>query len=338
MKGSEPPSSSTLFFSACRPPSATDMPAPSLPVRVTAATRGSSMIAATSLDSTSRLVKTPSGRPARRKRSSMQRRRLRHVRRVLEQPDVADHEGRRGEADHLPEREVPRHDGQHHAEGLVAHVRRRGRGGDRLVGQERLAVSANQRRTMAHLDTSPLAAAKVLPISVVRIAGHVGHLALEQLGRGDQVAGPFGEGGAPVLGEGGLGPVEQRRPPPRGCGPRTSSRSSPVAGLMVAKDMGSTYSPGAGIEPQVLGHGAAHQLAGGGVREVRGREVRLGPLVRGQVGRGGGPQGRLGDRGVGHEGGADPLAPLLVGQAEHGHLGHAGHGRPAPPRPRPGRR
>ncbi len=71
MNGSEPPSSRTLFFSACPAVAATDMPALSLPVRVTAATRGSSMIAATSLLSTKRLLKAPSGRPARRNRSSM---------------------------------------------------------------------------------------------------------------------------------------------------------------------------------------------------------------------------------------------------------------------------
>ena len=73
MNGSEPPSSSTLFFSA--PPAAepTEMPARSLPVRVTAAIRGSSISAATSLDSTNKLVNTPSGRPARRNRSSMAR-------------------------------------------------------------------------------------------------------------------------------------------------------------------------------------------------------------------------------------------------------------------------
>ena len=45
---------------------------------------------------------------------------LRHVRRVLEQPDVARHQRGRGEAEHLPVREVPRHDRQHRAERLVA--------------------------------------------------------------------------------------------------------------------------------------------------------------------------------------------------------------------------
>ena len=47
------------------------MPAGSLPVSVTAAMRGSWMSAAISLDGTKRLVKTPSGSPARRNRSSM---------------------------------------------------------------------------------------------------------------------------------------------------------------------------------------------------------------------------------------------------------------------------
>ncbi len=40
-KGSEPPSSSTVFFSARPAADATDMPAYSLPVSVTAAMRGS---------------------------------------------------------------------------------------------------------------------------------------------------------------------------------------------------------------------------------------------------------------------------------------------------------
>ena len=71
MKGSDPPSSRTLFFKACPAVAATDMPAFSLPVSVTAATRGSSMIAAMSLLSTKRFVNAPSGNPARRKMSSI---------------------------------------------------------------------------------------------------------------------------------------------------------------------------------------------------------------------------------------------------------------------------
>ena len=50
-----------------------------------------------------------------------------HVRRVLQQPDVARHERGGGEAEHLPVGEVPRHDREHRAERLVAgeHLRRR---------------------------------------------------------------------------------------------------------------------------------------------------------------------------------------------------------------------
>ncbi len=50
MNGSDPPSSSTLFFSVWPAAAATDMPACSDPVSVTAAMRGSSMSAAMSFD------------------------------------------------------------------------------------------------------------------------------------------------------------------------------------------------------------------------------------------------------------------------------------------------
>ena len=49
---------------------ATSCPAPSLPVRVAAATRGSSRTRATPSAPTRSVVKTPSGKPAFRKRSS----------------------------------------------------------------------------------------------------------------------------------------------------------------------------------------------------------------------------------------------------------------------------
>ena len=40
----------------------------------------------------------------------------RHITRVLEYAAVTSYQGRRGEAEHLPERKVPRHDGEHDAE------------------------------------------------------------------------------------------------------------------------------------------------------------------------------------------------------------------------------
>ena len=64
MKGSEPPSSSTTFLSARPACSATARPAPSLPVRVTAATRSSAMMPATASDRIGRFWNSPSGAPA----------------------------------------------------------------------------------------------------------------------------------------------------------------------------------------------------------------------------------------------------------------------------------
>ncbi len=70
--------------------------------------------------------------------------RLRDVGGVLEQADVAGHERRGGEPHGLPQREVPRHDGQHRAERLPAGVggvppRRRRRRPARRPGRTRRA-------------------------------------------------------------------------------------------------------------------------------------------------------------------------------------------------------
>ena len=64
MNGSEPPSSSTTFFSALPAASATELPAPSLPVRVTAAMRSSAIRPATASDLIARFWNRPSGAPA----------------------------------------------------------------------------------------------------------------------------------------------------------------------------------------------------------------------------------------------------------------------------------
>jgi hypothetical protein len=69
--GSLPPSSSTVFLIRAPACAATCVPAPSLPVSVTATTRGSSMTRSTSLLPISSVWKTPSGNPARRKTSSI---------------------------------------------------------------------------------------------------------------------------------------------------------------------------------------------------------------------------------------------------------------------------
>ena len=121
-----------------------------------------------SLLSTKRLVKAPVGQAGPAEDVLEEQRRLRHVGGVLEQADVAHHERRRGEAHDLPQREVPRHDGQH---------RRRSAGSARTSAMAPVAMgssassdsacSANQRRPRAHFDASARAEANVLPISVV---------------------------------------------------------------------------------------------------------------------------------------------------------------------------
>ena len=65
---------------------------------------------------------------------------LRHVRGVLQQHDIPGHERPGGGTEHLPEGEVPRHDGQHGAQRLVANEAAGGVGGDHLVGQEALGI------------------------------------------------------------------------------------------------------------------------------------------------------------------------------------------------------
>ena len=71
MYGSEPPSSSTVFFRTAPACAATAFPAGVLPVSVTARTSGCSMTAFTCLLPMSSVRNTPSGKPAWTKISSM---------------------------------------------------------------------------------------------------------------------------------------------------------------------------------------------------------------------------------------------------------------------------
>ena len=59
----------------------------------------------------------------------------RHVRGMLEHAAITRHEARGHEAEHLPERKIPRHDGQHHPEGIEAHVAPGGIRLARLLGE-----------------------------------------------------------------------------------------------------------------------------------------------------------------------------------------------------------
>ncbi len=61
---------------------------------------------------------------------------LRDIRGMLEEPDIACHQHRRGEPDHLPERKIPRHDGEHGTDGFVADMAMAIGIGDRFIGEE----------------------------------------------------------------------------------------------------------------------------------------------------------------------------------------------------------
>ena len=120
MKGSLPPSSSTVFLiwpPAC---AATCRPAGSLPVSVTALTRGSSMTRAHQVDADQQRLKDICGEAGAAHDVLDGERALRHVGGVLEQAHVARHERGREEAEDLPEGKIPRHHGEHGADGLIA--------------------------------------------------------------------------------------------------------------------------------------------------------------------------------------------------------------------------
>ena len=241
--GSEPPSSSTHFFNASPAAAATDWPARSLPVSVTATTRSSAMTRATSPDP----IKQRRERPFRIAGPSeqvLQRQRgLRDVRRVLEQADVADHERRRGEADDLPQREVPRHHRQDRPQRLVAHEAPTGRRLDHLVGQQRLGVLGEPAHRVGALRRLALGRGERLAHLRRQHPGDVGDLAFEQLGRGHAAAAP-----ARRTSSGGTsrtsprpGPAERR--PRRRCGRRTSARPRRSPGSSSRRPCVDSYPP-----------------------------------------------------------------------------------------------
>ena len=123
MKGSLPPSSSTVGLISSPAMAATDWPAGSLPVSVAAVTRGRAGSARRRTRDDEQRLEHAAREAARAEHVGQIQRRLRHVGGVLEQADVARHQRGRGEPDGLPQREVPRHHGQHHPERLVAGVR-----------------------------------------------------------------------------------------------------------------------------------------------------------------------------------------------------------------------
>ena len=147
--GSEPPSSRTTFLSTSPAVRATATPAASLPVRVAAATRSSRSTRVDLAAADQQGLEDVVGEARVAEQLLHEQRGLRHVAGVLEQPDVAGRQRRGGEPHRLPEREVPRHDRQHHADRQVVGVGLRrvdAAGVDRLVGQE---ARARGRRSSA---------------------------------------------------------------------------------------------------------------------------------------------------------------------------------------------
>ena len=163
--------------------------------------------------------------------------------------------------------------------------------------------------------------------------------AFEEFGRRDRPAGPLGEGGGPV----GDGPPRRPGPawppPRRRRGGRRSSPSSPWLGSRWRWAWARSSPPGrqsAGRDrverrdrsagrsrPRTVGEGTAAELAGGGAGRSSTTEIGLGALVgRQAVGRHGGAVSSSVDGS--DDGGADALAPLVVGEAEDGHLDDAG--------------
>ena len=109
-----------------------------------------------------------------------------HVGRVLEEAGVAGHEGGRGEAEHLPEWEIPRHDREHGAEGQERHEALAGVGLYHFRGEEALGVvrvvAANPRallrlrpapgQRLAHLDRHQAGQLLLALVEQVRRAPH----------------------------------------------------------------------------------------------------------------------------------------------------------------------
>ena len=141
--GSLPPSSSTTFLISLPAMAATDDPAGPGPGQ----RRGHHpAVAQDRLDpggADEQGLEGSRGEPGPGEQVLHEQRRLRHVRGVLEQAHVARHQRGGGEPHRLPEREVPRHDGQDRAERLIADVgalRADGAGVGGLVGQEPFGV------------------------------------------------------------------------------------------------------------------------------------------------------------------------------------------------------
>ena len=187
MNGSLPPSSSTVFLMCFPAIEATLLPAPSLPVSVAAATRSSASIAANGFGADEQTLKHAARRARLLEQLFERERALRHVRRVLEQADVAGGDRRRREPNHLPERKIPRHHGEHDADRLERDEAALAGNIDRLVGEKARARCRHRSDTpRAHFAASSIAAPIGLPISMRHQPAVLELALLEQLGGATQ--------------------------------------------------------------------------------------------------------------------------------------------------------
>ena len=113
---------------------------------------------------------------------------LRDVSRMFEQADVTRHERGRRETEYLPERKIPRHDGEDRSDRLIANIAARGVGLDRLIGEVTfcaLGVKPTALRAFDDLVTGP---AQQLAHFERDDSGERFLLALEEIRGGEQAA------------------------------------------------------------------------------------------------------------------------------------------------------
>src|SRR5437660_10376477 len=124
MNGAEPPSSSTTLLPTFAASSATARPARTLPVTVAALTRGSAMTAGHASTGIARLTYSPSGPPASRTRASNASAEPCTVSACLMMAVLPTKGSGIEEAQHLPEGQVPWHNGEDRPHRFIDDLRR----------------------------------------------------------------------------------------------------------------------------------------------------------------------------------------------------------------------
>ena len=185
--------------------SATERPAPSDPVRVTARTRSSSITSATCCDEMSSVWNAPGGYPARRNTSSISSAVWGTFDACFNRPTLPAM--RPGAANRITCHigKVPGHDGQYGSHGLVAHTALGGGGADQLVGEQALGVLGEPAQGGGALGHLALGRREGLAHLGGEDPGDVGKLSLEQLGGRRRQVRPLLERRRAVEGEGALG-------------------------------------------------------------------------------------------------------------------------------------